>query len=313
MSASHSSTSTASSVVNVHQPQETALRSESLLTKAMRRLRNDNLTMISLGVLVIFAVLAVFAPFITGTILQINPDKTDALNNFQPIFSPGHILGTDGLGRDQFARLLHAGGVTLGIGFFGAVASLTIGMVIGVFTGYFGGIIDDFFNWLITTVDSIPALYLLILLSAILRPTAEALIIAIALISWTGVARIIRGQTFAIRNLDYVMSARALGASAPRIMFYHIIPNLISVTAIVLMRTIGNLMLAEAGLSFLGLGVQPPQATWGNMLTNAQQYIVNPEGTHLIFPPGLAIWITVLCLYIIGDGIRDAFDPASND
>lgn len=313
MSATQSSTSTTSSVVNVHQPQETTLRSESLVTKALRRLRHDNLTMITMGVLVLFSLLAVFAPFITNTILQIDPDKTDALNNFTPILTEGHILGTDGLGRDQFARLLHAGGVTLGIGFFGAIASLTIGMAIGVFTGYFGGIVDDFFNWLITTVDSIPQLYLLILLSAILRPTAEALIIAISLISWTGVARLIRGQTFAIRNLDYVLSARALGASATRIMFFHIIPNLISLTAIVLMRSIGNLMLAEAGLSFLGLGVQPPQATWGNMLTNAQQYIVDPAGTHLIFPPGLAIWITVLCLYIVGDGIRDAFDPATND
>lgn len=296
-------------------------RSESLFTKALRRLRNDNLTMISLGIIGLFTILAVFAPFITSTILQIDPDKTDALNNFQPILSPGHILGTDDLGRDQFARLLHAGGVTLGIGFFGALASLTIGMIVGVFTGYFGGIVDDFFNWVITTVDSIPALYFLILVAAILsaqppaiRPNgAQALIIAIAIISWTGVARIIRGQTFAIRNLDYVMSAKALGASAPRIMAYHIIPNLISVTAIVLMRSIGNLMLTEAGLSFLGLGVSAPQASWGNMLTNAQQYIVDPAGTHLIFPPGLAIWITVLCLYIVGDGIRDAFDPATND
>lgn len=297
------------------------MRSESLLTKALRRLRHDNLTMISLGVILIFTILAVFAPFITNNILQVDPDKTDALNNFQPILSPGHILGTDDLGRDQLARLLHAGGVTLGIGFFGAIAALTIGMVVGVFTGYFGGVVDDFFNWVITTVDSIPALYFLILVAAILRAQppsirpngAQSLIIAIALISWTGVARIIRGQTFAIRNLDYVMSARALGASAPRIMLYHIIPNLISITAIVLMRSIGNLMLTEAGLSFLGLGVSAPQASWGNMLTNAQQYIVNPAGTHLIFPPGLSIWITVLCLYIVGDGIRDAFDPATND
>lgn len=307
------SASTQSTVIKINQPQEKALRSESLLSKGLRRLRNDRLTMFCLSVLIVFTLTAVFAPFITTYILQIDPNKTDALANYQPAFSPGHILGTDHLGRDQLARLLHAGGVTLGIGFFGAITALTIGMIIGVATGFYGGIVDDFVNWVITTIDSIPQLYLLILISAIFRPTAEALIIAIALTGWTGVTRLIRGQTFVIRNLDYITSARALGASAGRIMFFHILPNLISVTAIVLMRSIGNLMLAEAGLSFLGLGVQAPQATWGNMLTNAQQFIVNPAGTHLIFPPGLAIWITVLCLYIVGDGIRDAFDPSAKD
>jgi peptide/nickel transport system permease protein len=309
-----SATSTSpSGVISVLQTQDSERRSESLLTKGLRRLRNDRLSMICIVIVTIFALLAVFAPFISNTILRVDPNETDALNNFLPIFTPGHILGTDNLGRDQLSRLLYAGGVTLGIGFFGAVMSLTIGMLIGVITGYFGGAVDDFVNWIITTLDSIPSLYLLILISAIFRPTAEALVFVIALTGWTGVTRLIRGQTFSIRNLDYITSARALGASSLRIMLLHIIPNLVSITAIVLMRGIGNLMLAEAGLSFLGLGVQPPQATWGNMLTNAQQYIVNPQGTHLIFPPGLAIWITVLCLYIIGDGIRDAFDPAAKE
>jgi len=166
-------------------------------------------------------------------------------------------------------------------------------------------------NWVITTLDSIPSLYLLIMIAAIFRPTAESLIFVIALISWTGVTRLIRGQTLQIRNLDYVLSARALGASVWRIMFVHIAPNLISITVIVLMRSIGGLMLAEAGLSFLGFGVQIPQATWGNMLTDAQEY-VRAGGIHLILPPGFCIWITVLCLYVIGDGVRDAFDPTSN-
>lgn len=307
------STQSQSSIANITQPEERALRSESLFTKAMRRLRNDRITMICMAVLSVFALMSVSAPFITDTILQIDPNRTAALNAYQPIGTPGHLLGTDNLGRDQFARLLHAGRVTLGIGFFGAITALGIGMIIGLITGYYGGAVDDFVNWIITTLDSIPSLYLLILISAIFRPTAEALVIVVALVGWTGVTRIIRGQTLSIRNLDYVTSARALGASALRIMLIHIAPNLISITAIVLMRSIGNLMLAEAGLSFLGLGVQPPQATWGNMLTNAQQFIVNPRGTHLIFPPGLSIWITVLCLYIIGDGIRDAFDPTAKD
>ncbi len=299
------------SVVQLTRASSRPERSDSLLTKAIRRLRRDRLTMIALTILVVFTLLAALAPFITTNILQIDPNETAGIDNFLPIGTPGHILGTDDIGRDQLARLLHAGGVSLRIGFFGAVLSLLIGVTIGIMTGYYGGVVDDIINWAITTLDSIPSLYLLILVFSVLDPSAESLILVIALISWTGITRLTRGQTLSIRNLDYVMSARAMGASAPRIMLYHIAPNLISVTAIALARGIGGLMLTEAALSFLGLGVQPPQATWGNMLTNAQQFF--RLGPHLIPPPGLAIWITVLCLYIVGDGIRDAFDPTSQD
>lgn len=300
--------SASSTVVTLNQPQEQEIPSESLISKAIRRLRRDYITLVAIGVVLLFTLLSIFAPLINQYILQVDPDSTSRLT-FAPIGTPGHILGTDDIGRDQLARLLVAGQVSLGIGFAGATISLTIGLALGVVTGYFGGIVDDVMNWVITTLDSIPVIFLLIMISAIFRPDAASLILAIALISWTGIARIIRGQTLSIRNLDYVLGAKALGASAGRIMFFHIVPNLISVTAIVLMRSIGALMLAEAGLSFLGLGVQPPQATWGNMLTKAQQYFT--LGAHLIIAPGLAIWITVLCLYVIGDGIRDAFDPAS--
>ncbi len=299
---------TQSSVATLEPKQEQNYRSESLFTKALRRLSRDYLTLGALAVVLLFTLLAIFGPWINQNILNVSPDTTSA-RTFAPYGTPGNILGTDDIGRDQLARLLVAGQVSLGIGFAGAGISLSIGMFLGVMTGYFGGIIDDVLNWIITTLDSIPALYLLILISAIFRPDAASLIFAIALISWTGTTRIIRGQTLSIRNLDYILSAQALGASPWRIMASHIVPNLISITAIVLMRSIGGLMLTEAGLSFLGLGVQPPQATWGNMLTKAQSFFT--LGPHLIWPPGLAISITVLCLYIIGDGIRDAFDPTS--
>lgn len=285
------------------------IKSMSLTQRAIRRILRDRLTMTAIIILAIISILTLLGPTITS-IMKIDPNATDGMNGMLPIGSPGHLLGTDNLGRDQFARLLHAGRVSLGIGFFGAIVSLTIGLALGIMTGYFGGIVDDVMNWVITTLDSIPALYLLIMLSAVLSPTAEVLILVIALTSWTGVTRIIRGQTLQIRNLDYVLSARALGASVWRVMFVHIAPNLISITVIVLMRAIGNLMLAEAALSFLGFGVQIPQATWGNMLTKAQEF-VRAGGMHLIWPPGLCIWVTVLCLYVIGDGVRDAFDPTS--
>ncbi|MBZ0293934.1 MAG: ABC transporter permease [Anaerolineae bacterium] len=285
--------------------------SESLYQKGLRRLRRDRLSMIAFAVIIILALLSIFAPFITDNVLHVDPNKTDPMNNFLPFGTAGHLLGTDDVGRDQLARLLHAGRVSLGIGFFGAIITLTIGLTLGVMTGYFGGVVDDVMIWLITTLDSIPALYLLILIGAIFRPTAEALVFAIAIISWTGTTRLIRGQTIQIRNFDYITSARALGASPWRIMYSHIFPNLISVTTVALARFIGTLILTESSLSFLGLGVQPPTATWGNMLSKSQAFF--KSGPHLVIFPGLLITITVLCLYVIGDGVRDAFDPQTND
>ena len=302
---------TNTNVITLQQDDEFYGVGQSLFQKALRRLRQDRMTMICLTVVLVFSLLALFAPLITTYVLQVSPDTTDPFNKFLPIGTPGHPLGTDDLGRDQLARLLHAGRVSLGIGFFGALISLAIGLLFGTMTGYFGGIVDDLMNWVITTLDSIPSLYLLILISAIFAPTAEALVFVVALIGWTGVTRLIRGQTIQIRNLDYITSAQAIGASSWRIMYTHIVPNLISLTAIMLARSIGGLMLAEAGLSFLGLGVQPPQATWGNMLTKSQQFFT--LGPHLVLVPGLAISITVLCFYIIGDGVRDAFDPTTTD
>ncbi|HLU10257.1 MAG TPA: ABC transporter permease [Oceanobacillus sp.] len=284
--------------------------SESFLRKGLRRLSRDYLTLTAIAILAIFTLLALLAPVITR-MLGVDPTTTNPSINFLPIGSPGHLLGTDDLGRDQLARLLYAGQVSLGIGVAGASITLFIGMVIGMMTGYFGGFFDDAMNWVITTLDSIPSLYLLILIVGILSPSAGTLVFIIALIGWTGTTRLIRGQTLSLRGREYILSAQAIGASPWRIMFVHIMPNLISIVLISLASAIGGLILAESVLSFLGLGVQPPTATWGNMLTKAQTFFV--RGPHLVFLPGLMIFVTVLCLYIIGDGLRDAFDPTIVD
>jgi peptide/nickel transport system permease protein len=284
---------------------------ESLFRKGLRRLSRDGLTLLALGILALLVLLALFGPIFTAQVLHIDPTATDPFNNFLAIGAPGHLLGTDDLGRDQLARLLQAGRVSIGIGVFGSAISLTIGLVLGMASGYFGGIVDDILSWFVATLDSIPSLFLLILVASILSPTAESLVIVISLIGWTGTSRLIRGQTFALRGLDYVTSARALGASAWRIMFVHIVPNLISVVLISLASSVGGLILTESALSFLGLGVQPPQATWGNMLTKAQTFYV--RGPDLVLMPGLLIFVTVLCLYVAGDGLRDAFDPTTNE
>ena len=284
---------------------------ESLFRKGVRSLSRDYLTLVALVILALLALMALFGPIFTEQVLHIDPNATDPFNNFKPIGTAGHLLGTDDLGRDQMARLLQAGRVSMSIGFFGSIITLTIGMVMGMASGYFGGLVDDILSWLVATLDSIPSLFLLILVASILSPTAESLVIVISLIGWTGTTRLIRGQTFSLRNLDYVLSARALGAGAWRIMFAHIVPNLISVVLISLASSIGGLILTESALSFLGLGVQPPQATWGNMLTKAQTFYM--RGPHLVLMPGLLIFVTVLCLYVAGDGLRDAFDPTTNE
>lgn len=226
---------------------------------------------------------------------------------FFDLNAPTHILGTDDLGRDQIARLLYAGQVSLGIGFFAAALSVLIGVTLGIITGFYGGIIDDAINWLITTISSIPTLLLLLIIVAALSPGPATLILVLGLLGWLGICRLVRGETFSIRAREYIVSARAIGAPVFRIMLVHILPNLLSVVIISMAINIGNLILTESALSFLGFGIKPPTPSWGNMLTNAQDFF--RRGAHLVWPPGLMISVTVLCLYVLGDGLRDAFDP----
>jgi peptide/nickel transport system permease protein len=279
----------------------------SLTRIARRRLRRDKLTLIALAILFLLTLLSVAAPLISQYVLGVDYTATDGYNHMLPIAAPGHLLGTDNLGRDQLSRLLFAGQVSLGIAVVGGVLSIGIGLFLGVITGYYGGVLDDFITWIIATLNSIPGLFLLLIISAVLRPGPAALIIVLGLLGWTFTTRLVRGETLSLRERDFIISARAVGATDQYIMFAYIIPNVISITLINLAITIGDLILLESALSFLGVGIQPPTPTWGNMLSNAQSFF--KTGGHLVIFPGLLIVITVLCLYIIGDGLRDALDP----
>lgn len=299
---------TRAQTVKLQVEQREIVLGESLTTRALRRLRRDTLTLVAIAVLLLLTLLSAGAPLITEHLLHVSHTRTSEAV-FLPIGSPGHILGTDNLGRDHLARLLYAGQVSLAIGFFAAILSLTIGVSMGIITGYYGGFIDDLMNWVIATLSSIPQLFLLLIIAAVLSPGPETLIIVLGLLGWTGTMRLVRGETLSLREREFIIAAKAIGASPWRVMFVHILPNLFSVIVITLAIDIGVLILVEAALSFLGLGVKPPTPTWGNMLTNAQEFFT--KGGHLVILPGLLIFITVLCLYIIGDGIRDAFDPTS--
>ncbi len=283
---------------------------ESLTTLALRRLRRDPLTLIAIAVLLVLAGLSILAPVVTDR-LGVSATSTDVQHAFLPIGAPGHILGTDDLGRDHLARLLYAGQISLGIGFMGALIAIGIGVSLGMITGYYGGIVDDIVNWVIATLSSIPDLFLLLIVSAVFSPGPLTLILIFGLLSWSGTTRLVRGETLSLREREFIIGARAVGATPLHIMFTHILPNLFSVIVVTLALDIGGLILSEAALSFLGLGVKPPTPTWGNMLTNAQTFFT--KGVHLVILPGLLIFITVLCLFIIGDGVRDAFDPTVKD
>lgn len=298
-------------VINLSLDEE--YESLSLWQLALRRIRHDYLTLGAFTVLIILGILSLLAPVISDA-LDVSYRRTNMENTFAPPGSPGHVLGTDDLGRDELARLLYAGQVSLEIAFSAAALSLLIGTTVGVIAGYNQGgrfgFIDDLLMWFVITLNSVPSLFLLLIIAALLTPSVETLILILALLSWTSTMRFVRGETLSHREREYVVSAKAVGAKTPRIMFIHILPNVFSVLIVNLASDIGSLILVESSLSFLNLGVRPPTPSWGNMLTNAQTFFT--KGVHLVWLPGILIVVTVLCLYLIGDGLRDAFDPQAS-
>lgn len=273
---------------------------------ALYTLRHDRLTLAAFGLLLVMALFcAALAEPITN-FLNVDPNDTDPLISFEGP-TREHLLGVDQVGRDQFARLLFGGRVSLGIGFFAALIIVTLGLTLGTLAGYYGRSVDDAIMWFINTLNSIPFILLLLIVSLLFKPSARTMTIFIGLISWTNITRIVRGQIIQVKGMEYVTAARSIGVPTWLLVMRHLLPNVIPVVIIFSAQVIGNVILIESALSFLGLGIQPPTATWGNMLTRAQSYFT--LAPHLVVWPGLFITITVLCLYIIGDGLRDALDP----
>ncbi len=274
---------------------------------ALLALRGDRLTMLAFGVLLLTALLCFVLAKPIAVALDIDPNDTDPIIAFEGP-SQAHPLGVDQVGRDQLARLLYGGRVSIGIGFFAALIIMTLGLALGSIAGFYGKFIDDAVMWFINTLNSIPFILLLLIITLLFKPTAATLTIFIALTSWTEISRIVRGQVLQVKQMEYVTAARALGTRTTWLILRHILPNVVPVAIIFSAQVIGGVILIESALSFLGLGVQPPTATWGNMLNMAQSYFT--LAPHLVIWPGLLISVTVLCLYVIGDGLRDALDPA---
>ncbi len=279
--------------------------------RAWEKLREDPVTLAAASLLGAILLVTVFAPVISETLLHSTPDTMmrDAAGRFAILQPPGPLypLGTDDLGRDVLTRLLYAGQVSLTVGFTVAAISIGLGTTAGMLAGYFGGWVDDMVNAVVQFYFNTPFLFVLIFLSVILRPDVLMLSLIIGLFGWPGTARQVRGVVLAARHLDYVLAARSLGARDVRIMVRHLLPNVLNIVLVVAGLNVAAAILGESALSFLGFGVQVPLASWGNMLSGAQDMF--RRAPWLVYPPGVMILITVLCVVLIADGLRDAFDP----
>ena len=252
-----------------------------------------------IGVLVLAAALA-------GVLAPYRFEDIDLAARLRPP-SGTHLLGTDTIGHDVFTRLLYAGRVSLLAGFAAAVVAASVGVIIGATAGFYGGGVDNVLMRMTDVSLALPDLPILIVLSRYLGGSVSGVVLVISLFAWRGVARLVRGEVLKLRGQDFTEAARALGATDTRILFRHLVPNALAPVIVAATLIVGQAILAEAALSFLGIGIQPPVPSWGNMLQNAQDFLLTAP--RLAVYPGLMIFLTVLCFNFLGDGLRDALDP----
>jgi peptide/nickel transport system permease protein len=241
-------------------------------------------------------------------IAEHDPYTTD-LRAYRSPPSADHPLGTDSAGRDVLSRLLHAGRVSLRVGLVAVSIYTAIGIVLGGIAGFYGGWVDSLIMRLADMVLSFPSLIIIIVIVSILGPSIYNVMMVIGALGWPPIARLVRANFLSLRERDFVVAARASGARNLRLIFRHILPNALAPVIVAASFGMAQAILLEAGLSFLGLGVQPPTPSWGNMLTDAQSISVLRSMPWLWLPPGAMIALTVLSINFIGDGLRDAFDP----
>ena len=280
-----------------------ARRPRSLTYDALRRLWRDRAAMASAAFLLFMIIISVLAPLIAPK----DPTVTDLPNRLLPIGSPGHLLGTDELGRDMLSRLIWGGRVSLLVGFVAVLVAMSAGVVVGLLAGYFSGWTDSVIMRLIDILMAFPSLLLAIAVVASLGPGLINAMLAVSIVGIPYYARIVRGSVLSLRNQEFVQAARVIGASDLRIIVYHIFANSLAPLIVAATLDVGWMIMAAAGLSFLGLGAQPPTAEWGVMLSAGRQQIRNAP--HISVLPGLMIFLVVLALNFLGDGVRDAMDP----
>ena len=272
----------------------------------MNAILKNPLALTGLIIIGIISIMAIFAPLIA----PFDPDAINVKNILLPP-SSSHLMGTDGLGRDVYSRMLFGARISLLVGIVAVGIATIIGIVLGAIAGFYHGWIDTIIMRLVDIMLSIPTFFLILAVIAFLTPSIWNIMIVIGLTSWMGVTRLVRAEFLSLRNREFVLASQTLGAKDSRLIFRQLLPN--SLTPIIVSSVLGiaSAVLVESGLSFLGLGVQAPQASWGNILTDGKEYIEFAWWLSLF--PGLAILITVMGYNLLGEGLRDALDPRTSN
>jgi len=269
----------------------------------LRQVVRNRFAFIGLVMLAMLVIIAIFADWIA----PMDPLEMDLNGVLQPPGSPNHLLGTDDLGRDVLSRLIHGSRVSLVVGFIVVGIAATIGITLGALAGYFGGLVDSIIMRTVDLVFAFPFLILAIAVVAIIGPSLTNMMIVLGCVAWVDYARMVRGMVLSLKEQEFVVAARVVGARHWRIISLHILPNCLGVIIVQATFGIAMAILAASGLSFLGMGVQPPTPEWGSMLSMAKPYL--RKLPILSIAPGFAIMLTVLAINFVGDALRDAFDP----
>ncbi|OAB30060.1 peptide ABC transporter permease [Paenibacillus macquariensis subsp. defensor] len=276
---------------------------EQYTQQIIRRFRKNRLAVAGLVVIILLIFTGLFAPWLTPH----NPNEVTAVFSASP--STTHLLGTDQVGRDVLSRLIYATRISLIVGFITVSIYVTIGTILGLISAYYGGWMDMIVMRLTDIFMSFPYLMVILVVVSILGSSLTTIILVLALFSWPTVARLVRGSVLSLKELDYVKAGVALGLSPARILFSHILPNALGPIIVNATFGVAAAILSEAGLSFLGMGIQPPTPSWGNMLSDAQSLTVLTNQLWLWVPAGSILLVTVLAINFMGDGLRDALDP----
>ncbi len=287
-----------------------ARRRNIFKTDEWKRFSKNKLALVGLVIIMLMVMTAVLAPVIAQndpfiSLRALTGNKI--IKNTSPEKS-GTILGTDYLGRDVFSRTVYAARISLSVGLVAVSISTIVGILLGSLAGYFGGLLDSVIMRIVDIVYCFPVMFLVMIIAAILKPSIWNIMIIIGLVNWTGTARFVRGEILRVRELDYVQAAISMGASHSRIILSHVIPNIIAPIIVEATLQMARAILTEAALSYLGVGVQVPIPSWGNMLNESNNLAALTLYAWQWVPPGLCILIVVLSINFIGDGLRDAFD-----
>ena len=293
---------TATGVPEVAAAPEEIAEARPLRADVWRRFKRNRLAMVGLGFLIFLGLIAVFAPLIAPYGIT-----ERASGEFRQPPSADHWFGTDAIGRDMFSRIVYGARVSLRIGFAATAISVIIGLLCGALAGFFGGVTDTVITRVIDVFLAIPYIVLAVAIASVFGRSENAIIIVLGVTGWLAIARIVRASFLSLRRLEYVEAATALGFSRSRIMFRHILPNALQPIIVIGTITVGYVILAEAALSFLGVGPQEPTPAWGLMVAAGKGSLTNAP--HLLFFPAGAIVLTVLAFVFVGDGLRDALDP----